>query len=90
MNKFALDIRETFPDETGFSLTNVKYMKRWYLFYYNLVTIGQQIADQIGQRLVGLLENEKSHQLGGQLTSEKRQRVVDELTGELEQKSKED
>ena len=33
VKQFALDMRQAFPDITGFSLTNVKYMKRWYLFY---------------------------------------------------------
>ena len=29
VKQFALDMRQSFPDETGFSDTNVKYMKRW-------------------------------------------------------------
>ena len=37
VKQFALDMRQAFPDETGFSHTNVKYMKRWYLFYYERV-----------------------------------------------------
>ena len=37
VKQFALDMRQAFPDETGFSDTNVKYMKRWYLFYYERV-----------------------------------------------------
>ena len=42
-----------------FSYSNVKYVKRWYLFYYERIVKGQQLADQI--------ENGKSHQLGDQL-----------------------
>ena len=34
VKQFALDMRQAFPNETGFSDTNVKYMKRWYSFYY--------------------------------------------------------
>ena len=56
VKQFALDMRQAFPNEKGFSYTNVKDMKRWYLFYYERVIKGQQ--------LVGLLEMEKGHQLG--------------------------
>ena len=56
VKQFALDMRETFPNEKGFSYTNVKDMKRWYLFYYERVIKGQQAG--------GLLETEKSHQAG--------------------------
>ena len=52
VKQFAMDMRETFPSSTGFSYSNVKYMKRWYLFYLEK---GQHAADQ----LVG---NEKSQQ----------------------------
>ena len=73
VKQFALDMRQAFPDETGFSYSNVKYMKQWYSYYYERVTkshqVGgqlevdeksQQIADEIG-------DLEKSHQLGGEL-----------------------
>lgn len=60
VKQFALDMRETFPDSTGFSYTNVKYMKRWYNFYNELVTKSQQaadlIADEKGQQAADLLE----------------------------------
>ena len=47
VKQFALDMRNAFPDAKGFSDTNVKYMKRWYLFYYEQVVKGRQVADQI-------------------------------------------
>ena len=56
VKQFALDMRQAFPNEKGFSYSNVKDMKRWYLFYYERVIKGQQV--------VGLLENEKGHQVG--------------------------
>ena len=59
VKQFALDMRQAFPNEKGFSYTNVKDMKRWYLFYYERITKSQQVG--------GLLEGEKSHQLGGLL-----------------------
>ena len=57
VKQFALDMRNTFPEETGFSYTNVKYMKRWYLFYFQKLTKGHQVGD--------LLQTDgKSHQVG--------------------------
>ena len=81
VKQFALDMREAFPGETGFSYSNVKYMKQWYSFYYEKVTKGQQPIGLIGHQAGGQLEViekgqqvadqierlEKSHQVGGQL-----------------------
>ena len=66
VKQFALDMRQAFPDETGFSDTNVKYMKRWYLFYYEKVIKGQRVVDLIG------------HQVGDELEVAISQRVIDE------------
>ncbi len=46
-NQLSLDLRTAFPNETGFSVTNLKYMKRWYAFYNERVTIRQQLADEL-------------------------------------------
>ena len=61
VKQFALDMRQAFPNETGFSDTNIKYMKRWYSFYYERITKGQQVVDQIevtekGQQVVDQLK----------------------------------
>ena len=32
-NQLNLDMKKMFPNENGFSVTNLKYMKRWYIFY---------------------------------------------------------
>ena len=82
VKQFALDMRETFPDATGFSYTNVKYMKRWYTFYNELVIKGQQAADLItekkGHQVGDLIEEEeKSQQVVGQI--EKGQQAADLL-----------
>lgn len=42
VKQFALDMRNAFPDETGFSWSNVKDMKRWYLFYFEHIRKSQQ------------------------------------------------
>lgn len=73
VKQFALDMRETFPDSTGFSYSNVKYMKQWYSFYYERITkshqAGGQLADQgKSQQAAGQIAKiEKSHQVGGQI-----------------------
>ena len=73
VKQFALDMRQAFPNETGFSDTNVKYMKRWYSFYFERVTKGQQVADQ-------MKGDKKRHQLGDQIEmAEKGQQVADQL-----------
>ena len=70
VKQFALDMRNAFPEETGFSFSNVKYMKKWFLFYYEEVTKGHQLGgllqtDEKSQQLAGLFKNdEKGHQLG--------------------------
>lgn len=47
VKQFALDMRNAFPNETGFSDTNIKYMRRWFEFYTQSAAIGQQPADQL-------------------------------------------
>ena len=80
VKQFALDMRQSFPDETGFSDTNVKYMKRWYLFYYERVIKGQRPVDQIGHQagdeLVVIIRQQVADQIE---EGEKGQRLVDQL-----------
>ena len=72
VKQFALDMRRSFPDATGFSHTNVKYMKQWYSFYYERVAKSHQVGDQLAsngksQRIIGQLECEgKSQRVVGQ------------------------
>ncbi len=75
VKQFALDMRQAFPDITGFSDSNIKYMKQWYSFYYERVIKSQQVSGQ--------LEDEKSQQVSGQLEDEKSQQAVGQIeTGE--------
>lgn len=68
VKQFALDMRNAFPDETGFSWSNVKDMKRWYLFYFEHIGKSQQAAgfspmedaDKKSQQAVGFLEMPES------------------------------
>lgn len=45
IERLAKDLKEEFPDLKGFSSSNLKYCKRFYLFYQ--MPIGQQPVDQL-------------------------------------------
>lgn len=59
-NQLSLDLKELFPNQAGFSTTNLKYMKRWYEFYNQSVAIRQRVVDElqsgISQQLADDLE----------------------------------
>ena len=68
VKQFALDMQQAFPDMSGFSLTNVKYMKRWYLFYNECDEKSQRPVDPISHQVGDLLFRElKSQQPADQL-----------------------
>lgn len=48
-NQLSLDMRAMFPDEKGFSSANLRYMKRWYEFYYQRIVNLQQPVEEIGK-----------------------------------------
>ena len=48
-NQLSQDMRNMFPHETGFSSANLRYMKRWYQFYYEQVVILQQPVEELDQ-----------------------------------------
>ena len=50
-NQLSLDLKTAFPNETGFSVTNLKYMKRWYAFYSDRVAIRHQAGDEFNVAL---------------------------------------
>ena len=85
VKQFALDMRQAFPNETGFSDTNVMYMKRWYSFYFERVAKSQQAVDQLetpkSQQVADQMKvGKKSHQLGDEIkVAEKGQQLVDQL-----------
>ncbi|MDD5961918.1 MAG: PDDEXK nuclease domain-containing protein [Bacteroidales bacterium] len=45
-NQLSLDMRAMFPDEKGFSSANLRYMKRWYEFYYQRIANLQQPVEE--------------------------------------------
>ena len=46
-NQLSLDMRAMFPDEKGFPSANLRYMKRWYEFYYQRIVNLQQPVEEI-------------------------------------------
>ena len=70
VEQISLDLQAEFPDEKGFSTSNIWYMKRWYLFYANALRSSEnQKLDQLGKELY-LLNNEndaKLDQLGQEI-----------------------
>lgn len=45
-NQLSLDMKAMFPGDSGFSVTNLKYMKRWYAFYNDGAAIRHQAGDE--------------------------------------------
>ncbi|MBR5444175.1 MAG: hypothetical protein IKV22_07300 [Paludibacteraceae bacterium] len=54
LQQLSADLKEAFPKQTGFSYTNIKYMRQWYSFYYEQITNRQQP--------VGEMENQNRQQ----------------------------
>ena len=54
-NQLSVDLKQTFPQQKGFSVTNLKYIKRWYLFYYEQIIIRQQLLTNLKRQFVSNL-----------------------------------
>ena len=61
LSQLSRDLMAEFPDMKGFSVSNLKYMRQWYLFYSQQLLIGQQ---PVGQ----LADSEKSLPFINQIT----------------------
>jgi len=70
-NQLSLDMRASFPDEKGFSSANLRYMKRWFEFYYerilNLHQVGEEIVQQPIEEFSQQLGDVIVHQAGEEL-----------------------
>ena len=78
VEQVSLDLQREFPNAEGFSVGNLWYMKRWYLFYnqgnIKLQRPVEELVDEklqrpveeILQQPVAEMENEKLQQLGGE------------------------
>jgi len=47
LKQLSKDLMTEFPDMKGFSLSNIKYIRQWYLFYSKKLVISQQAAGQL-------------------------------------------
>lgn len=66
-NQLSIDLQQTFPRQKGFSVTNLKYVKRWYQFYYERITIRQQAADELQSDEFSLVGGENCQQVADEL-----------------------
>ena len=79
VEQISLDLKKEFPEDDGFSTSNLWYMKKWYLFYTN------ETDSKILQRAVGELQltnnqySKKLHQLGGEMDEEKLHQIGGEF-----------
>ncbi|ABE52141.1 PDDEXK nuclease domain-containing protein [Methanococcoides burtonii] len=58
LKQLSIDLSSEFPDTKGFSLSNLKYIKQWYLFYSREFEKSQQAVGQNSSK--SLLQSEKS------------------------------
>ena len=71
LQQLSADLKEAFPKQTGFSYTNIKYMRQWYSFYYEQITNRQQP--------VGEIESINRQQPVGEMENQNRQQPADEM-----------
>ena len=71
LQQLSADLKEAFPKQTGFSYTNIKYMRQWYSFYYEQITNRQQP--------VGEIESTNRQQPVGEMENQNRQQPADEM-----------
>ena len=74
MEQISLDLQNEFPGVKGFGVTNLWYMKRWYLFY------SQIDAREKLQQLVEEIATVKLSQIALQPASLELQQAVEEFS----------
>lgn len=71
VEQLSLDLQAEFPDEKGFSTSNIWYMKKWYLFYCDNIDRGAfERLHQLGGELYHSETGVKLHQVGGEIVDE--------------------
>lgn len=55
IEQMSLDLREEFPNVTGFSTINLKYMRKWYVFYHDEAIKVYQAGKQMPVGIVYLV-----------------------------------
>ena len=75
--QLSKDLRKEFPDMKGFSVVNLTYCKRFFLFYMQGDSILQQLVEEIGHQAGDQLQNTDDkknrilHQLGEEISSQR-------------------
>ena len=79
VEQISLDLQREFPNENGFSVRNLWYMKKWFLFYSGNVSstiLHQAVAElQVSDNKI----DKKLHQVGAEMNQEKLQQAVGEF-----------
>lgn len=80
VEQVSLDLQNEFPEAKGFGVTNLWYMKRWYLFYsdYENRNKLQQLVEDLGKEID--TNSIRLDQVGKSHLSEKLQQPVEVLT----------
>lgn len=50
IKQLSSDLQQEFPEMKGFSTTNIKYIKRWYSFYNQDITIVNKLLTNYGKQ----------------------------------------
>ena len=87
IDQLSKDLKEEFPNMGGFSVSNIKYCKQFYLFYFEQFSIVEQVALQIVS-----YESKNTKQLISQLENTDNQDItkVQQLVGQLENTDNQD
>ena len=83
-NQLSLDMRQMFPDEKGFSSANLRYMKRWYEFYYQGITNFRQAGEEILQQPVEEIGMANRQQPADEIGRQSGDAIVQQVVEELE------
>ena len=46
-SQLSKDLKDAFPNETGFSERNIRYIKKWYQFYFEEITKLHQVGAEM-------------------------------------------
>lgn len=76
LQQLSIDLQQMFPEEKGFSYTNIRYVKQWYSFYYEQVAICQQAVGELNDSNCQQPVGEFWHQTGAKLDGSKWQQLV--------------
>ena len=74
LKELSRELMAEFPDMKGFSYRNLRYIRQWYEFYYQRITIWQQpvakLGEYNGQQVVAQLDNVNMQQPVAQISEE--------------------